>query len=271
MSDNPIAEPVEEVVVEEVAESEPVEPTETAPEQSAEPEATEEEVIQYLELDGNEYDLSEVRKWRDGHLMQKDYTKKTQTLAEERKSIEAEKANLQNLLKDKAEITEMKNLLTVLVNEDEAIDWEDLKANDLERYVELKETAEKRRKALNELKSKPTETVMDPATAAAEQKKLFSLNPGWFDEKGQPTDAYNSDAKLINDWASSAGFTTNEFSQMKAHHLNTVLKAAKYDQLQEKGRKIKEVRDKVPIVTKPKTAKPNGERSYASIMYDKSP
>ena len=74
---------------------------------------------------------------------------------------------------------------------------------------------------------------------------------------------------MIANWALSNGFSPQEFERMtSAHHMTTVLKAAKYDQLQEEGRKIKAQRDVVPLVTKPKPAKAKTQpKSAVDIMY----
>jgi hypothetical protein len=213
---------------------------------------------QYVEIDGKEIDLNDVRKWRDGHLMQSDYTKKTTELADERKTFEAERTTeRENLLKEKAETTEMRDMLTVLVAEDEAINWAELKDDDPDEYIKQKELADKRKDALEKVKAERETPTDDPALIASEQGKLFAANPDWFGSDGKPTDAYASDVKLMNEYAGSNGFSGEEFAVMtRAHHLQTILKAAKYDQLQDKGREIKAKREKVPVVTKPKATKP---------------
>ena len=228
---------------------------------------------QYVEIDGKEIDLDDVRKWRDGHLMQSDYTKKTTTLAEERKTFKAERdTERENLLSSQAEVSEMKDLLSVLVEEDKAINWQELKADDPDRYIELKEKADKRKEALEKVKSERSQPVDDPAIIADEQRKLFIANPDWLDDDNKPTESYTADTNLINDYAVKAGFTTEEFSQLtRAHHMITLLKAAKYDALQEKGREIKAKREKVPVVTKPKAKTVQTEpKSFADTFYGKA-
>lgn len=49
-------------------------------------------------IDGETYNLEDVRKWKSGHLMESDYTKKTMALAQERKALEAREAALTQLL-----------------------------------------------------------------------------------------------------------------------------------------------------------------------------
>jgi len=281
-TDNPVLEPAEIFYPE--AEAEPTKPTEEAavtvvdqelpdePENLDTPEKPEgdaegsdvtdgEEDVQYLELDGKEHTLEEIRGFRDGHLMQSDYTKKTTALSDERKTFETERdQDRENLLKSQSEVSEMRDLLAVLVTEDEETDWVELKEDDPERYIELKEKADKRKEALEKVKTEAA-PVNDPAMIATECGKLFAANPKWLDEAGNKTDTFYEDSKLMSAYAARAGFNNDEFKDMvQSHHLMTVLKAAKYDQLQEKGREIKGKREKVPVVTKPKAAKPGSER-----------
>ena len=75
-----------------------------------------------IELDGEMVPLSEVRRWKSEGLMQADYTRKTQEVAAERKSVEAQLAERESLMDDifadqamssfvKAHPKVMKNLL----------------------------------------------------------------------------------------------------------------------------------------------------------------
>ena len=143
MSDTPELEPVDimygkaeqKPTVEPVAEVDQVppeitlgKPEETAdiPDEDIEAKPAEESVstdedenIQVLELDGEEYELDQVRTWKKGHMMQSDYTKKTTTLAEERRTFEAEReSGRENLLKEQTEVSNMRDQLAVLVQEE---------------------------------------------------------------------------------------------------------------------------------------------------------
>lgn len=295
MSDTPALEPAEKFYPTSV-EAEPSKPTESAvtevvdqvlPEGSekldkpaeAEKPAEEskatgdDETVQYLELDGKEHDLNEVRTWREGHLRQSDYTKKTQSLADERKTFKAEsESGREALSKSQAEVTEMKDMLSVLVAEDDAVDWVDLKDKDPETYIELKEKADKRKAALEKVRAEQNVPVDDPATVATEQGKVFAANPDWLDGDKKITKAYTSDMDLMNKYAVNAGFQPEEYSHInRAHHLVTILKAAKWDEIQEKGRKIKAQRDKVPVITRPKATEVSTQpKSAVDIMYPPS-
>lgn len=225
-------------------------------------------VTQYLELDGKEYDLEEIKTWRDGHLMQRDYTKKTTALAEERKTFDAERTTeREQLLKAQAEVSDLRDQLKVLVDEDESVNWEELKVDDPDRYIELKEKLDKRKSALDKLKAEQSTPQDDPATLQAEQTKLFEANPHWF-EDGKPTDAFKTDTALIQEYAVKAGFKDDEFASLtRAHYLQTILKAAKFDLLQEKSREIKDKREKVPVTLKPKGKTTEPKKAMHEVFY----
>jgi len=90
-SDN-LAEPEreEEVVPEEPQESK--KPAEEEPKaESTKPENTE-EPPKFKLSDDEEVTAEQIREWKKGYMLQADYTKKTQALAEERRQFEAEKA-----------------------------------------------------------------------------------------------------------------------------------------------------------------------------------
>jgi hypothetical protein len=237
--------------------------------EAEEPESKDDEEELYLDLFGEEVTLKDVQKWQKGHMMQSDYTKKTTALAEERKTFDAERTTeRENLLKSQTEVTEMRDMLSVLVAEDEAIDWVELKEDDPERYIELTEKADSRKAALEKVKAERSTPTDDPAVVAAEQGKLFSANPDWLDKDGNRTESFNKDIGLMNDYAVNAGFSVEEFNAMtKAHYLTTILKAAKFDQLQDKGREIKAKREKVPVVTKPKATNATSESKPAHEVF----
>lgn len=283
MSDNPTVEPADKFY--ETAEAEPLTPTEEAvteqeqePEQEVEiletpekSEESEESEVQYLDLDDTEVSLEDVRKWRDGHLMQSDYTKKTTALSEERKSFDEERATeRENLSKEKESISEMRDTLAVLVAEDDSINWIELKEDDPERYIELKELADKRKDALAKIKADRETPADDPAFLQAEQGKLIAANPEWFDKDGKTTEVHAADTKLANEYVNKAGGASEFEKTSQAQFLMAIIKAAKYDELQGKSREITEKRVKVPVVTKPKanetagTVKSRHEKFYGS-------
>ena len=227
------------------------------------------EEVHYLELDGEEHSLDDVRKWKNGSMMQSDYTKKTTEHAQFAKKERAEIASdRENLLKSQSEVSDMRDQLAALVMEDENIDWVELKENNLEEYVELKEKADKRKELLEKVKAERKTPANDPALIQSEQAKLFKANPDWLDENNVIQEQFTKDTVMIADYASKAGFTPEEFSQMSyAHHQITLLKAAKFDELQQKGQELKAKRIKVPLVTKPKARQTGGQTKTAGEIF----
>lgn len=271
MSDNPL---VESEVSEELepqgqtsdsdvnTEQSAAEEQETEVETSSDTETEAEEESLVYEVDGEEIDLQTLRKWREGGMKEKDYRQKTMALAEERKGLESER---EKLTQAQSELAEMRDQIKVLLDEQNDVNWEQLKVDDPDEYIRLKELQEKRANALKKLKSSDD----DPVTIQAEQKKLFDANPEWVKD-GKFTEKYQNDITLMNEYAQKAGFTQDEFSRMtKAHYLTTIMKAARWDALQEKSKKVGEQREKAPKIIKPKTkvvAKPKSraERFYGT-------
>jgi hypothetical protein len=211
----------------------------------------EEQELVYLDLDGKEVDLNDVRKWRDGHLMQSDYTRKTTEVAEERKALQAEREEVNGL---KTNLSTMTAELQAMVTEDGEVNWEELREDDPEEYIALKEKADKRKALVEKLKS---EAVSQPQVSddelVSEQQALFKANPSWLDKDNKPTAEFENDQKLMNEYFKTHGFTQEDVGGMfRARYIETCLKAAKFDQLQGKASAIKSKAKKATLVTKPK-------------------
>jgi hypothetical protein len=208
------------------------------------------EELVYLDLDGKEVDLDEVRKWRDGHLMQADYTRKTQEVADDRKAVQAEREEVTTL---KSQINEQLAELKAMVELDEEIDWVELRETDPDEYIERKEKADKRKAAVEKFKAEPEDSPLTPDELKEEQSTLFGGHPDWFDDKGKTTKTYTDDMEALNSYCKNAGFTEAEVKGMpRARYIETLLKAAKYDELQERGKEVKKRVKKATLVTKPK-------------------
>lgn len=272
------SEPVEptetdDVTIEaEESQEDPSEPEESAEGEESEPEETEgteepEELV-YLDLDGKEVALEDVRKWRDGHMMDKDYRQKTMALADERKDIEAQKTQLADQAN---EVHALAAELKALVEIDEDVDWNELRETDPEEYIERKEKADKRKAAAARFKGgQPVQLSQDEIVQ--ERKLLLTDHSNWFDAEGKQTSEYETDMKLLSDFWAKHGFTQAETGQMlRARQIETCLKAAKWDELQAKAGDVTKKAKKATLVTKTKTparsAKPK-PKSAASVLYN---
>ena len=210
------------------------------------------EELAYLELDGKEVDLEDVRRWRDGHLMQSDYTRKTTDLAKDRDSVAAQREELTSEL---SELASLKAEMKALIGEDDAIDWAEMREDDPDRYIELKEKADKRKAAVAKVKAEPAAKKLTPDEIATEQQQLFDANPGWLDDKGKPTAEMEADKVLINDYWQSNGFTSEETNAMsRSRYVEACLKAARFDALQVKAKSVGKKAKEATLVTKPKAS-----------------
>lgn len=264
----------------EQAESASEEPTEAPGQEVAEPEESESESVEveteeqdqetlYVEFDGEEHSLDDVREWKAGHLKNADYTQKTQALAEERKTFEAEReAERKQIAEATVKVSDLADQLEVLVAEDQEIDWADLKEYNPDEYIKQKELADKRKAKLDEIKAARQAPVDSPEVLQAEQKKLFDANPGWM-EDGKPTKQFEADTKLMQEYAINSGIAPEEFAMItRANLLQIILDAAKYSEVKKKAVETKAKREKVPVVTKPKAAKPKQPpKSMADVFY----
>jgi len=251
-SDDAIAEEVETEEAVKTEESEEIEAADSdEPHDSLDEGKESQEDEFYIELGDEEIPLSQIEEWKSGYMKDKDYRQKTMALAEQRKQFDAEREQfneMQNQLKER--IVELEAIVT---EDDSSIDWDDLREYDPEKYIEQKEKLEKRKKAIEEAKKlragPASESNVD---AAAESQKLFSKHPEW-GSVNDPTEQFEKDAKMIQDYMQKQGFSDQEVKQIQtARAWETVLRAARFDATQTRSDVAKKKVRKAPIVTKPK-------------------
>ena len=232
-----------------------------------EQEGDDEEETLYLELDGEDYPLDEVRAWKAGHLMQADYTKKTQAHAENVKAFDTEK---QAFAETKTNVEALSMELAAMVAEDEAIDWAELKEDDPEEYINKKEKADARKAKVAELKNAlPAQGVaLTNDQLVAEQKDLFAANPAWLKD-GKRTDAYEADIKRAYEYAGKIGYSQDELNSLcHSHHWKTLLDASKNAEAPGKKKSALEKKVKrAPLVTKPKKSQAKKAKSTEDVFY----
>lgn len=213
------------------------------------------------EIEGEQITLKELKELKESGLRQADYTKKSQANAEEKKALDAEKAQISEtraLLEGK--INEIDKLLV----QDESIDMDYLRDNDPSEYLKQKELAESRQKAaelakkeLNELK----ETEFNNKVAS-EQQKLLEAVP----ELANP-ETQAETMQMINDYMTSEGFTEDDTKDLVNHKVyKAFFKAAQHDKLVSKSVKTEKQVKSAPKVVKasPKTNKKAGKGGISS-------
>ena len=230
-------------------------------------EATDEEETLYLELDGEEFSLDEVKEWKAGSMMQADYTKKTQALADDRKALDADREALKA---SQSKLSDLSAELEVLVAEDREIDWAELKEYEPEKYIELKDKADKRKAKFEEVKANATQSTAQVLTQdelIAESNDLFE-SQGWKKDGEIQQEAYQNDMKLLQGYMTDAGYSNEEFKSLQySHHFKTLLDAARYNLQKKKGSALKKKVKKAPLATKPRAKQVKAAKSAADTFY----
>lgn len=244
-----------EEVSETVDEGEAIEPETETGEESVDPETVEEEPAEYIKLtvDGKEeaYTKNEVVE-----LAQKgkDYTYKTEKLAQERRAFEqqVQMQTVQLQIQQQVAIEAAQvQLLDQNLKQWEAVDWKALESNDPYEYVKLKEQYRDLKDSRNELVQR-VEFAKQQAAIAYQQHRAKQLEEGqaelkrsikdWSPEKGQVLMRYIMDQGASESEASNI---TAPWA-VKLHN-----KAYLYDQLQSKKPGIEKKVQGVPKVITP--------------------
>lgn len=197
----------------------------------------------YLDLDGEEVSLSDLREWRENGINAKKFTQLRQEDAKREQANKAteERINAQadriNAISDTAE-----TVLKALESDDLAsMDPKELKSNIESLQTKL---AEDRQAAMDEYIAHNTDM-------------LAKRNKHWIDKDGQLTEAFEKDKAEVEEYLRNEGYTDQEMSMVVDHRVRMAFqKAAKYDKLQKKIQKktveMKRKAKKAPLKAKPK-------------------
>ena len=223
-------------------------------------EEIEENPLYAVTVNGEEQEVS-LDELTKGYSRQSDYTRKTQELASERNNM----AQLQEQWS--AEISQAQNERQQYVNalgqivqqsmigleQFNDVDWDTLKEEDPIAWVtksqELKNAQERIRtyqqQAIHAEKQSNQEVAKMRAMAAQEEhKKLVQVLPEWSDNEAR--------GKLATDlwsYATTQGFSENELNEVIDHRQFLVLmKAKKYDDLQNADVKSKKIKNKPKVI-----------------------
>ena len=258
------AQPTEEEESTEETQDESLEEETEEEVEETESEESEEEIeenpLYAVTVNGEEQEVS-LEELTKGYSRQSDYTRKTQELASERNNM----AQLQEQWA--AEISQAQNERQQYVNalgqivqqsmigleQFNDIDWDTLKEEDPIAWVtknqELKDAQERIRtyqhQAIQAEKQSNQEVAKMRAMAAQEEhKKLVQVLPEWSDNEAR--------GKLATDlfsYATTQGFTENELNEVIDHRQFLVLmKAKKYDDLQNADVKSKKIKNKPKVI-----------------------
>lgn len=236
-------------------------------ESESEDEAEEGQEPQYytVKVDGEDFEVT-LDELQSGYQRQKDYTKKTQHLAEQRKAYEAQ---LEDVKKLQEQYQHQSALAYELLNRDlakfETVNWQDLKENDpigfLQKQIEVQEIrgmqAELQQRAQEAYEhSQRVEAQRISQHLELQKKESLRLFPDWKDENKAAIAQ-----KKLAEYGFSIGYTAEELGRIvNAKDLLLLDKARRYDELQKtkKGITTKQTAPAIRKVVKAKGIAPKG-------------
>ena len=229
-------------------------------EESEETEGEEEEELYAVTVNGEEVAVS-LDELLSGYSRQSDYTRKTQEIAGERKGMEElqQQYNSQVAQIQQERQQYMDALQNIIASSVEGIsqyadtDWDSLRESDPIEYVtkreELRQSQEKiqamqREQYTAQQRQSEQTTQMRARIVQEEYGKLVEALPEWADE-----DKQKKLASEIRSYAGAQGFTEEELNSLVDHRsLLVLMKAKKYDQLQNSDVKSKKLKNKPKVI-----------------------
>lgn len=198
-----------------------------------------------VKLDGEEYEVS-AEELKSGYQRQKDYTKKTQQLAEQRKDYEA---RTKELTEQYDRFMQNASIADEVLNRDikqfETIDWQALKVNDPVGFVQKQIELNDVRQYQAQLRQQAQQAWEHNQKVAAEEharllererKSALEAFPEWKNQEK----ATAHQIKIVN-YAKSLGFEDSELNAIsRTRDLLVLDKARKYDELQKTKSEITE-------------------------------
>jgi hypothetical protein len=238
-------------------------------EESEEPDVEEEELYR-VKVDGSEQEVT-LDELLSGYSRQSDYTKKTQQIAQERQQMaQLQQQWQQEMIAAQTERQQYIDALGQVVNQSMTgleeyanIDWETLKEDDPIAYVTRRDEfrdAQERVRQMQEQQAyavQQQEAEMQNAIqyrAREEMGMLVEKVPEWKDKETR-----QEMTKTLREYATGQGFSPEEISSLIDHRsLIVLMKAQKYDAMQNTDVKSKKLKNK------PKVVRAGTERSRKS-------
>jgi len=249
----------DESLEEESEEEDESEEDEEESEESAEDDEGEEEPLFPVMANGEEIEVTydELIK---GYSRQADYTRKTQELSNVRQEYERgaqqyaqSLPELENLKQQYSQALGNMISNSVAGLERFNIDWNALREDDREEYLVKREEyreAQDQIKGLQERKSQEDQALNQQAQqnfqhlVVQEHQRMAEQIPEWADKESR-----GELASSIKQYATSKGFTEQELSSLVDHrYLLTLMKAMKYDGLQDSDIKSKKLKNKPKVI-----------------------
>lgn len=223
-------------------------------------EPAEDDVEIIYDVDGEEVTLKQLKEWKAGQLRLSDYTKKTQAIAEDRKTITKQKQAVDAAMSTLGAV--IGDIESELLGELNKVNWSELLDTDPSEYLRMRETEKAKRGKIAEIVGK-YESLADQKAKAESAELHKSL--GWEDQSKK-----TADLKRIEEYAKANGMVDDITSINNHKVMIAMLDAAKYRELQtKKAGVIKQVKAAPKVVTKPGASQKSTEQptSLADMLY----
>ena len=241
-------------------ESEEEEEAEEAEEESEETEGEEEEELYAVTVNGEEVAVS-LDELLSGYSRQSDYTRKTQEVANDRKEMESLQqrynSEVQQIQQERQQYVEaLTNMISSQSSELDKysnVDWDALRESDPIEYVTAKEQyreAQERVQGMQYQQAQAQQSQQAEMKKAhhqmvqVERGKLVEALPEWGDPEKQKELSSN-----LQSYAKGQGFSEQELNSLIDHRsVLVLLKAQKYDLLQNSDVKSKKLKNKPKVI-----------------------
>ena len=263
------SEPIEEEEVEvDEAGDEDLEEEEYEPDtDNVEPEGEDVSDTYSVTVNGEDVEVT-LDELQAGYSRQSDYTKKTQEIADERKGLEQYQTQFneqyQLLTQERQQyqqaLSQLGNHLSEGINRFSTVDWAKLKEEDPIAYVTKRDEFREEKERIQQVSNQQNQISQQQATEVEqarrhsviqESTRLKELIPEWSDPVKQP-----ELAGRIKSYGSSQGYSDQELNNLiDSRSVNVLMKAMKYDALQQADLKTKKIKNK------PKMVKPGTKRT----------
>ncbi|MBT3735974.1 MAG: hypothetical protein HOG25_15100 [Gammaproteobacteria bacterium] len=220
-----------------------------------------------VRVDGQDVEVT-LDELQAGYSRQSDYTKKTQEIADERKGLEQYQTQFneqyQLLTQERQQyqqaLSQLGNHLSEGINRFSTVDWAKLKEEDPIAYVTKRDEFREEKERIQQVSNQQNQISQQQATEVEqarrhsviqESTRLKELIPEWSDPVKQP-----ELAGKIKSYGSSQGYSDQELNNLiDSRSVNVLMKAMKYDALQQADLKTKKIKNK------PKMVKPGTKRT----------
>lgn len=232
-------------------------------EDSEEAEQEEDQPRYRVKVDGQESEVT-IDELVKGYQREKDYTKKTQTLAEQRKAVEAERHTVEQAKQLRDTYAQRLQIIEqALRSQSDGENLNELKETDPIGYAVAVAERSENEKRLYAIRAEQARIAQMQQSEQAQQlsqvvtqeaDKLSKVLPEYADpQKGETI------RKSIRSYAESVGFSADELSKVyDSRAVLTLYKAMQYDKLMSNKGEVNKKLSQAPKMLRPGVSKPQG-------------